>query len=171
MPVEPLQLKRTTKGTLQDGEPFVDKTNEKLIIKMGSDEQDFQPNRKVRYIFKHVKVVGTIASPDTFQLDSAVTQLLNVTQTLYTDEGWTGDQITTETFSALGGGNNYAGFPFSILIIPEQEEQIVHIYDGTYPRIFIASSRVEFKLGRNQIGGGYGGGANAYCTIIIEKLF
>lgn len=165
---EPLQLKRTTKGTLVDGEPFVDKVNKKLLVQAGSEELQFTPLRNTIYVFKHVPITGILSAPNVINI-TPNGSLDIVDAGVSVSEGWTGNSRTIESF---GADAHYLQIGFAIEIIPEQEEQIINMYDSLYPKV--QSGKLVFRVARSQAGLGYDEGSTnptCFCTIIIKKLF
>lgn len=161
---EPLQLKRTTKGTLVDGEPFLDKTNKRLLLQADSNELQFVPLRNSLYVFKHVPITGNLTTPNLIEVIPA--SGLDVDSSTTITEGWTGNSRTIEPFEAAA---NYSALGYSIEIIPEQAEQVVNLYSSFYPKV--QDGKLVFKLGRSGIGEGYNETTSCYCTVIIRKLF
>ena len=121
------------------------------------------------YVFHHIPIDGIAGAPNVILIIPGAkgAQHIQVDENLQNVSavGFEGNKILPVFESA----SSYALLRYQIDVRSEQEEQVLQVFDGTYP-YSDAQGRINMKLYRNGVGEGYNGGSDCYCTIIVTRI-
>lgn len=145
--------------------PSIDKTNMVSGNLITVNDIGGMADEVQTYVFKHVPITGNYTSPNTINIVPGSSNNVKIDGSVQAIADSRGK--TVPSFPAAA---NYGALIHDVQIIPEQEEDIkIKFEDGTSFNVN-GSSELTFKLYRTQIGNGYNGGSNAYCTIKISRI-